>query len=73
MDVYRRLPIVLQNKIKVYVLSYGTEETRLLNPIFQRLLRFNKTYKATATLWQYNVCQREEQIIQCNFKFRWDG
>ena len=70
MDIYHGLPIVLQNKIKIYVLSYGTEETRFLKRILQRLLQFNKTYKASATLWQYNVCQRDEQIIQCNFKFR---
>ena len=70
MDIYHGLPIVLQNKIKIYVLSYGTEETRLLKPIFQRLLQFNQTYKVTSTLWQYNVCQRDEQIIQANPQYR---
>ena len=73
MDVftlYHNLSSELQNIIKIYLLSYGTEEVRLLKPLFQTLLRFNKTYRANATLWQYNVCQRDEQIIKCNFKFR---
>lgn len=70
MDIYHGLPIVLQNKIKVYVLSYGTKEAHLLKSIFQRLFQFNQTYKATATLWQYNVCQKDEQIIQANIQYR---
>ena len=70
MEIYRGLPIVLQNIIKTYVLSFGTEETNLLKPIFQRLLLFNQTNKVTATLWQYNVCQRDEQIIQANLQYR---
>ena len=45
--LYRGLSSDLQNIIKVYLLSYGTEETRLLKPIFQRLLEFNQTNKMT--------------------------
>ena len=66
--LYRGLSSDLQNIIKVYLLSYGTEETRLLKPIFQRLLEFNQTNKMTATLWQYNVAHRSNEIIQATFK-----
>lgn len=71
MDVftlYRKLSSHLQNIIKVYFLSYGTKETSLLKPVFQRLLQFNETNKMTATLWQYNVAQRPNEIIQSTFK-----
>lgn len=69
MEIYRRLPIVLQNKIKVYLLSYGTEETLLLKPILQELYQFNQTNKTIATIWQYNVRQRPNEIIQAKPKF----
>ena len=68
--LYRGLSSELQNIIKIYLLSYGTEEARLLKPIFQNLYQFNQTNKMAATIWQYNVSQRDEQIIQCNFKMR---
>lgn len=68
--LYFILPIDLQNKIKIYVLSYGTEETRLLKPLFQSLHLFNQTNKLVATLWQYNVAHRFDQIIKSNFKSR---
>jgi hypothetical protein len=73
MDVlalYRGLSFELQNIIKVYVLSYGTEETRLLKPVFQALQQFNQTNKLTATLWQYNVVHRPNEMIQSTFKVR---
>lgn len=75
MDVftlYHGLSSDLQNIIKVYLLSYGTEETRLLKPIFQRLLQFNQTNKMAATLWQYNVAHRPNEIIRATFKLRSD-
>ena len=73
MDVftlYRGLSSDLQNIIKIYLLSYGTEEVRLLKPIFQRLLEFNETNKMTATLWQYNVAHRPNEIIQGTFEMQ---
>lgn len=70
--LYHGLPINLQNIIKVYLLSYGTEEARLLKPIFQTLLQFNQTNKTTATLWQYNVAHRHNEIIQGTFKLQRD-
>ncbi len=75
MDVftlYRGLSFHLQNIIKIYLLSYGTEEVRLLKPIFQRLLEFNETNKMTATLWQYNVAHRVNEIIQGTFEMQSD-
>jgi len=70
--LYRGLSSELQNIIKVYLLSYGTEEVRLLKPIFQRLLQFNQTNKTAATLWQYNIVHRPNEIIQSTFKSRSD-
>ena len=67
-NLYHGLSSELQNIIKVYLLSYGTKETSLLKPTFQRLLQFNQTNKAPATLWQYNVAHRPNEIIQANFK-----
>ena len=75
MDVftlYRGLSSELQNIIKIYLLSYGTEEVCLLKPIFKRLLEFNQTNKMTATLWQYNVAHRPNEIIQGTFKMQSD-
>ena len=70
--LYNKLSSDLQNIIKVYLLSYGTEEVRLLKPIFQRLLQFNQTNKTAATLWQYNVAHRPNEIIQATFKLQSD-
>lgn len=72
LTLYRGLSSDLQNIIKVYLLSYGTEEVRLLKPIFQRLLQFNQTNKTAATLWQYNVAHRSNEIIRATFKLRSD-
>jgi len=71
MDVftlYYKLSSDLQNIIKVYLLSYGTEEVRLLKPILQELSQFNQTNKTAATIWQYNVAHRTNEIIQATFK-----
>jgi hypothetical protein len=66
--LYCKLSSDLQNIIKVYLLSYGTEEARLLQPMFERLHQSNQTNKTTATIWQYNVAQRPNEIIQATFK-----
>lgn len=70
LTLYRGLSSELQNIIKIYVLSYGTDETRLLQPMFERLHQFNKTNKMVATIWQYNIAQRFDQLIQANLQFR---
>ena len=56
MDLFVRLPLVLQKKIEIYYLSYGTGSSRIITNLIKnsRIMKNNNSDKTLWNLFVYN-------------------